>query len=113
MISPLDHFCDLPDLRFDHITEGCVWCWECGREWNRQQVNGAWLMEPKTYGDWRTLPGNRFAHRLTGEIVEGPPLAIPGAERWCPEKANGPVHQHRPALNRLPVRGNGGNDTAW
>lgn len=111
MISPADHWCDLDDLVFSHITLGHVWCQECNRVWERQQVNASWRMFPKAYGNWRTLPGNRFTHRLTGEIVEGPPLPAAGAERLAAEMENGPVLADRPARNFVPVRGNGGNDT--
>lgn len=111
MISPLDHWCDLPDLRFEGITHGHVWCQQCLRGWERQQVNDSWRMHPQAYGNWRTAPGNRFVHRLTGEVVEGPPPASSGAERWGPEKANGPVLTHRPAQNFNTVEVFGGNDT--
>lgn len=111
MISPADHWCDLSDLVFGHISLGHVWCQECNRLWERQQVNGTWRMFPRVYGNWRTLPGNRFAHRLTGEIVEGPPPTASGAERLAPEMANGPVLAHRPALRTNDCEAVGGNDT--
>ena len=112
MISPGDHFCDVGDLRFERIDGGHVWCQQCHRVWERQRTNGAWSVYPHAYGDWRTLPGNRFAHRLTGEIVEGPPLPSAGAERWGPEKANRPELTLRPAQKVVSrTRSDVGNDT--
>lgn len=112
MIAPADHFCDVGDLEFGHLVDGIVYCFQCQRMWTIERCNGAWRMEPRTYGNWRTLPGNRFVHRLTGEIVEGPPLPASQAERLGPEMANGPELALRPAQSIDLYEVVGGNDTA-
>ena len=111
LISPIDHFCDVGDLRFERIDGGHVWCQQCLRGWERQQGNQAWRMHPQGYGNWRTLPGNRFAHRLSGEIVEGPPPAGSGAERWGQAKSE-PAGVGSPTGSEVSLpRSDVGNDT--